>query len=99
MAKFKSKPDYLNSIHAYLSAQILEQAVEQAGTLNWEKVRDVIAGNEFSTINGPIRFTGSENLRTPCMILQYQRGEMEIVWPPETATAKPLYPKPPWPKK
>ncbi len=99
IAKFKTKPDYLNSIDAYLPCQILEQAVERAGTLNWEKIRDEIANDEFSTIAGPIKFTGSENLRTPRSILQYQKGEMEIIWPPESATAKPLYPKPPWPKK
>ena len=35
---------------------------------------------------------------TPAMILQYQKGDLEIIWPQETATAKPLYPKPAWPK-
>lgn len=99
VAKFKAKPDYLNSSLAYVACQIVEQAVERAGTLNWEKIRDVIAKEEFSTINGPINFTGSENLRTPYMVLQWQKGEIEIAWPPEVATAKPLYPKPPWPKK
>ena len=99
VAKFKVKPDYLNSSLAYVACQIVEQAVERAGTLNWEKIRDVIAKDEFSTINGPIKFTGSENLRTPYMVLQWQKEEIEIVWPPEVATAKPLYPKPPWPKR
>ena len=99
LAKFKVKPDYLNSSLAYVACEILEDAVERAGTLNWEKIRDVIAKDEFSTINGPIKFTGSENLRTPNMVLQWQKGEIEIVWPNEVTTAKPLYPKPPWPKK
>jgi branched-chain amino acid transport system substrate-binding protein len=68
------------------------------GSLDRGKLRDTIANNEFNTINGPVKFTGSENLRTPSMVMQWQKGELEVVWPEETATAKPLYPKPAWPK-
>jgi branched-chain amino acid transport system substrate-binding protein len=96
--KFQSRPDYLDSIESYTGCQILQQAVEKAGTLDREKIRDVIAGNEFSTISGNIRFKGTENRVTPSMILQYQKGDLEIVYPKETATAKALYPKPEWPK-
>lgn len=99
VAKFKAKPDYLNSTLAYVGCQVTEQAVEKAGTLNWEKVAATIAREEFSTINGPVKFTGSENLRMPAMVLQWQKGDVEIIWPPEVATAKPLYPKPAWPTK
>jgi branched-chain amino acid transport system substrate-binding protein len=98
VAKFNKKPDYLNSVLAYTGCQIMEQAIEGVGNFDWEKLRDYIATNEFQTINGPIKFTGLENLRTPSMVLQWQKGDLEIVWPAETATAKPLYPKPAWPK-
>ncbi len=66
--------------------------------LDREKLRAYIATQEFSTINGPIKYTGAEKLKTPSMVLQWQKGEKEIVGPPEYATAKPLYPKPAWPK-
>lgn len=98
VAKFNKKPDYLNSVLAYTSCQILQQAIEKVGSFDWNKLRDYIANSEFQTINGPIKFTGTENMRTPSMILQWQKGELEIVWPEATATAKPLYPKPVWPK-
>jgi branched-chain amino acid transport system substrate-binding protein len=98
LAKFGNKPDYLDSVLSYTGCQIVEQAIEAVGSLDREKLKDYIANNEFQTINGPIRFTGPENLRTPSMILQYQNRDVEIVWPPEVATAKILYPKPPWPK-
>jgi branched-chain amino acid transport system substrate-binding protein len=98
VAKFNKKPDYLNSVLAYASCQILEQAIEKVGSLDWKELRDYIAAHEFQTINGPIKFAGSENTRTPSMILQWQKGELEIVWPKSTATAKPLYPKPAWPQ-
>jgi branched-chain amino acid transport system substrate-binding protein len=97
-AKFNKKPDPLNSVLAYTACQIVEQAVEKVGSFNWEKIRDYIADNEFQTINGVVKFSGSENMRTPSMILQWQKGSLEIVWPESTATAKPLFPKPAWPK-
>lgn len=96
--KWKIRPDYLDSALSYVGCQIIEQAIHMAGTLDREKIRDVIATSEFTTINGPIRFTGTENMVTPAMILQYQKGDMEIIWPPKTATAEPLFPKPEWPK-
>lgn len=96
--KWNIRPDYLDSSLSYVGCEIMEQAVEKAGTLDREKIRDAIATGEFMTINGPIRFTGTENMVTPAMILQYQKGDLEIIWPRETATAKPLYPKPAWPK-
>ena len=98
VAKYNKKPDYLDSVLSYTGCQIMQQAVEQVGNLDWKDLRAFIATNEFQTINGPVKFTGSENLRTPSMILQWQTGSIEIIWPEETATAKPLYPKPPWPK-
>ena len=96
--KWNIRPDYLDSALSYVQCEILQQAIEKAGTLNLEKIRDTIAKSEFQTINGQIRFTGIENLVTPSMILQYQKGDLEIIWPAQSATAKPLHPKPPWPK-
>jgi branched-chain amino acid transport system substrate-binding protein len=97
VAKFNKKPDYLNSTLAYAACQIVEQTIETVGSLDWKKMRDYIAAHEFQTINGPMKFSGSENMRTPSMILQWQKGELEIIWPEDTATANPLYPKPAWP--
>jgi branched-chain amino acid transport system substrate-binding protein len=96
-ARWKKNPDYLDSVDGYMGCQVLEQAIEKAGSLNREKIREVIANQEFSTISGPVKFTGIENLKTPAMWLQWQKGDLEIVWPPEVATAKLLFPKPPWP--
>lgn len=96
IAKFKEKPDLLNSVSSYVACQVLEQAVEKAGTLNWEKIKEVISTQKFTTINGPVWFSGSENIGTPSMILQWQKNSLEIVWPQETATVKLLIPKPAW---
>ena len=72
----------------------MEQVLTEAGTLNYEKIREAIEKEEFATAGGPVKFTGRENYRSPAMIDQIQSGEHEIVWPPGFATAKPIIPKP-----
>ena len=96
MKKFNAAPDYLNSALGFIAAQVMQQAIEKVG-LDREKLRACIASTEFSTINGPVKYTGVES-SIPGMVLQYQKGEKEIIWPPEYATAKALFPKPAWPK-
>lgn len=96
VAKFNTRPDYLDSALAYMSVEILEQAVAKAG-LDKEALRQVIASTTFDTINGPVRFDGVENAITPTMFLQLQAGEAQIIWPPDQATAE-YIPKPAWPE-
>ena len=89
-------PDYLDSALAWVSLEILEQAVQSAG-LDKAKLRQAIATQTFDTINGPVKFTGVENLATATMFLQFQKGQAQIVWPSSEATA-PFEPKPAWTK-
>ena len=84
--RFGMPPDYLDSVLAYMSMQILEQAVAEAG-LDHDRLREVISSQTFQTINGPVAFDGVQNSETPTMLLQLQDGVAEIVWPPAEATA------------
>lgn len=76
--------------------RILEQAVKTAG-LDKAKIREAISNQTFDTINGPVKFKGVENVLTPTMFLQFQKGEAQIVWPASEATAS-FEPKPAWTK-
>jgi branched-chain amino acid transport system substrate-binding protein len=86
-AKVKEMPDYLDSIEAYDSLQILAAAVKVAG-LDKAKLRDTIAKGRFDTIIGPIQFTGVENLVTPAGFLQLQNGVPQQIWPSQDAVAQ-----------
>lgn len=86
MKKYNSPPDYLDSALAYMSLEILEQAVAKAG-LDKEKLRETIATGTFQTINGPVKFTGVENKLLPTGFLQIQDGKMHIVWPASMKTS------------
>ena len=92
--RWKEKPDYLDSVIAYVSCQILEEAVAKAG-LDREKLRDAIAGGSFDTIMGLVEFKGNSNVTTTGGLLQFQNGDNAIIWPREIATAD-FMAKPAW---
>ena len=94
VAKFKEKPDYLDSSLAFMSCEILEQAVKTGG-LDHSKLRSAIAQGAFETINGSVKFKGVENTVTMTGFLQIQNGEVQQVWPASVSTAK-YRPKTSW---
>jgi branched-chain amino acid transport system substrate-binding protein len=87
IAKFKERPDYLDSIEPYVSCQILQQAVKTAG-LNKDKIRETIAHEKFESILGDVRFSGVENTITKTGFLQLQKGVPQQIWPATEATAQ-----------
>ncbi len=95
-AKFGGKePDRWASGHCWAALEILTQSVAKVG-LDRKAIRDYVARNEHRTIVGPIRFEGSENISTPGTVGQWQKGEFEVVWPRNVATAQLVVPKPAW---
>jgi branched-chain amino acid transport system substrate-binding protein len=91
----QKEPDRWASGATWAALEILSAAVAKVG-LDRKAIRDFVAGTEHSTIVGKIRFAGSENVGTPGMVSQWQKGEFEVVWPRASATA-PLQPvKPNW---
>ena len=86
VAAYEMNPDYLDTALAYMSCEILEQAVATAG-LDRDKLRTAIASSTFDTINGEVSFEGVENAVTPTAFLQLQGGDMHLIWPKDIATA------------
>jgi branched-chain amino acid transport system substrate-binding protein len=79
--------------------EIWKQAIEKAGTLDQDKIRDIIAGETFETVLGPTWFE-NQLLAKECHtgeIGQWQNGVFEVIGPTDKATAAMIYPKPPWP--
>lgn len=93
VARWKKEPDRWASAHGWAGLQILQQAVEKVG-LDRKALRDAIAGGEFDTIIGKVRFKDGENVSTPGVVSQWSGGEFEVVWPPQRATGPSMYPKP-----
>ena len=79
-------PDNTTSAIAWVSLQILEQAVAAVGA-DPEKIRDHVARATFQTIMGPVKFEKQMG-SISAGILQSQNNETHLVYPPSIATKK-----------
>ena len=83
-----------------VGGQIMHQAIEKAGTLDREKVRQVLLTEEFKCILYPrVKFVSEgpyTNINTFAFtgMSQWQDGKVHTVFPPKVATAKMIYPFP-----
>jgi branched-chain amino acid transport system substrate-binding protein len=79
---------------AYACVQILANAIERAGTLDREAIRNALVSTNMSTVIGNVSFNpdGTGNVLNP--LVQWQNGKMELVWPLGMKTADFVYPKP-----
>lgn len=86
---------------AYVCVQVLTDALERAGTLNRDKVRDALAATNMMTIMGPMKFkpNGRGEGKYLQTMNQWQNGKDELIWPKDQASAPLAYPMPPWNKR
>lgn len=94
-AEFGRPADLLTG-PAYACVQITAAAIEKAGTLDRKAIRDAMAATDMTTVVGPVTFNadGTGNVLNP--LIQWQNGQLELVWPKDQATAGFLYPAPPF---
>jgi branched-chain amino acid transport system substrate-binding protein len=98
----KGALDMWGNLFYYGAWQFFGQAIEAAGTLNQKKIREIIATKKFNTALGPTWFDKKQRLARECHPGewgQWQKGQWEVILPKNKATAKPIFPKPPWPQK
>ena len=88
---YKKEPSY-HAATAYAAGQILEAAVKRAGSLDRDKVRDMLASMEAMSIMGRygVNRTGKQ-IKHFNLIIQWQNGRKEVVWPDVLRTAKPVF--------
>jgi branched-chain amino acid transport system substrate-binding protein len=105
--KFKERwgeePDINDTNNDFVAISIAAQAIEKAGTLDGEAINKVLHKETFSTIYGPIKFDEYGIITKDCpahtaTVLQWQKGELQVVSPPQSKTAELIYPKPRWPR-
>ncbi len=85
-------------IFGYAWMQALQKGVEGAKSVDNTAIRDWLKSHEISTAGGKFTFD-QKGLPPPYTYLtQVQNGKVELVWPPEVQTAKPVFPKPGWGK-
>jgi len=99
VSKYGRGPDMGAPAYVYASMEVYEQAIEIAGTLDRNAVRDVMASETFTSITGDIYF-GPDNYNEsyPGFIGQFHNGLIEVAYPTEQSTLDVIYPKPAWPE-
>ncbi len=101
LAKYpkESKVD-INSdtVQGYSVGQVLEQAVQQAHSIDNQKLIDVMHSGSFNSLQGPVKFdsTGA-NIVSIAYLFQWQKGQPVVVYPSTYAQINPEFPKKSWP--
>ena len=94
--EFDMEPSF-HAAGAYGSCQIFTEAVNRAGTLDSEALREELLNLEIQTVFGhyAVDERGYQIANTG-LFIQWQDGEKVVVWPEEVATGEPRFPAPVW---
>ena len=89
-------PEYF--LFGYSWPETLQRGVEGANSLSQDAIRDYLRSHQISIIAGKFKFD-EKGLPSPyAYVVQVQKGRTVVVYPSDKATAKAVYPKPPWGK-
>src|SRR5262245_19008121 len=81
-----TEPDYVNASSA-ASLIVLQKAIEKAGSLDRERVRDALAHMDTMTFFGPIKFRADGMNETRALpLIQIQAGKPVLIYPNELST-------------
>lgn len=91
------EPPTYQAAESTATALALQAAIENAGSLEMDAVRQALNDLDIVTFYGPIRFdaTGKQEAK-PMGTIQIQDGVVNVVAPSEAAVADLLYPMIPW---
>jgi branched-chain amino acid transport system substrate-binding protein len=77
-------------------------AMQQVKSTRAEAVRDAIAGADYETLYGRIKFTpqgDGDAVIMGAMVAQVQGGALKVIYPENARTAAPVYPMQTWDKR
>lgn len=75
----------------YAALQVLEQAVEATESLDPDTLREHLIGNTFETAAGPMTYPESGQPEFNQILLQFQNGENQVVWPEDVQTGEAVF--------
>jgi len=82
---------------SYACVQVVADAVRRAGSLDRDRIREAMASTNLrETVVGPVRFRPDGTSPVTTVVVQWQDGRQELVWPREFATRPLAYPATPW---
>jgi branched-chain amino acid transport system substrate-binding protein len=95
-AEYGHAPAY-QSAGATAAGLAFQQAIQQTGSIDPQKVRDALANLDVMTFYGQLKFdaTGANTFK-PMATIQIQNGSLVTVYPADVANAQLKYPTPPF---
>lgn len=95
--RYHYEPDY-HVASAVADVETYAYALEAAGTLDREKMRDAIAKSDFECLYAPIRYGANGQIDIPQIVIQVQDGQVVPIYTDHFLN-KPDYPVPVWAKR
>jgi branched-chain amino acid transport system substrate-binding protein len=94
-ARYGYEPGYYSSF-GYVAVTVLEAAVKKAGSLDQEKLRNVLTTMKMDTVMGHHEVDPKTGMQLGIhgLLVQVQDGKREIIWPEELKTADAKLPLP-----
>lgn len=74
--------------NSHAVAQVLLDALAQAGSLDAEKINAAIAATDKSYVVGPVKFAADHTSPIPLTMTQWQGGRARVVWPSDRANGQ-----------
>lgn len=95
--RFNYEPDY-HVASAVAVVETFAYALEAAGSLDRDKVRDAIAKSDFESIFAPIHYQPNGQIDIPQIVIQVENGQVVPIYTDHFLN-KPHYPMPAWSKR
>lgn len=86
----------------YVAVYVLKDAIERAGTLDPQKLRDALADTNFSGERNILPYeriefdAAGQNKHAQLVMLQVREQGFRTIWPAEFSSLQPVWPVPPW---
>ena len=97
IARYKAPPGHFGA-EAYAGITVIADALKRAKAPAPKNIRDALAKTSLMTVLGPVKFISynnkSQQNKLPAFLVQWRDGQQQIVWPPEMATKKIVFPAP-----
>uniref|UniRef100_UPI0033418227 amino acid ABC transporter substrate-binding protein n=1 Tax=Castellaniella defragrans TaxID=75697 RepID=UPI0033418227 len=94
-AKYGYDPDY-HAASGVADVEALVQAMENANSVDPQKVRDALAEIRFDSLYGPIAFNAHGQIDLPQVVIQVQGDQLAEVYGAKGFITQPKYPMPAW---
>jgi branched-chain amino acid transport system substrate-binding protein len=94
-AKFNKDTEY-HGAEAYAAAYVIADVLKRAKSLGADDIKQALKETDMMTVFGPVKFISygkktNQNKLSP-YVVQWQKGNLELIWPKELAKTKYVYP-------